>query len=103
MLAAGKKIKKQHGVPRMHVKKGDTVIVVAGNDKGTKGEVLRVSLSRNRVLVEGVNLRWKNKPKSQQNPQGERVQEECMVHASNVMRLDPATGKGTRKRAEKKA
>jgi large subunit ribosomal protein L24 len=82
----------------MHVRKGDTVIVIAGNDKGATGEVSQVLVKQNRVIVEGVNLRWKNKRPTQQSPQGERVQEECPIHASNVMRYDPETKKGTRKR-----
>lgn len=82
----------------MKLRTGDNVIVIAGNDKGTTGEVRQVLRKHNRVIVEGVNLRWKNRKPTQQNPQGERVQEECSIHASNVMLLDPATGKGTRKR-----
>ena len=97
---AGSKTKR---APKMHVKKGQMVQVISGNDKGSTGEVLSVDRGGNRVLVQGVNLRWKNRPKTQQNPEGERVQEECTIHASNVMLLDPATGKGTRKRAEKKS
>jgi large subunit ribosomal protein L24 len=81
----------------MHVRKGDTVIVIAGNDKGRTGEIQRVLSKRNRVFVEGVNLRWKHKRPTQESPKGERVQEECSIHASNVMRVDPATGKGTRR------
>ena len=82
----------------MHIRKGDTVIVIAGNDKGSTGEVSRVINKTNRVIVEGINLRWKNHKPTQQQPQGERVQQECSIHSSNVMLLDPATGKGTRKR-----
>ena len=83
----------------MHVKKGDTVIVIAGNDKGKVGEIQRVLRATGRVLVGGVNLRWKHKRPTQQKPKGERVQEECSLHHSNVMHYDPATKKGTRKRA----
>jgi large subunit ribosomal protein L24 len=86
-----------------HVKRGDTVIVIAGNDKGKTGEVKRVLADKKRVIVDGVNLRWKHKKATQQNPKGERVQEECPVHASNVMLLDPETGKGTRKRKNTEA
>lgn len=86
----------------MHVRKGDMVIVVAGNDKGRTGEVQSVIRERNRVVVEGVNVRWKHKKATQQNPQGERVQLECAIHASNVMHLDPQTGKGVRRRPTQK-
>ncbi len=87
----------------MHVRKGDQVIIVSGNNKGTVGEVQDVLRLKNRVVVEGVNLRWKHRKPSQQNPQGERVQIECPIHASNVMLLDPKTGKGTRKRPSKES
>ncbi len=82
----------------MHVRKGETVVVMAGNDKGRTGEVKVVQRKQNRVIVDGVNLRWKHKRPTQEHPKGERVQEECSIHASNVMPIDPATGKGTRKR-----
>ena len=82
----------------MKVKKGDQVIVISGNDKGRSGEVRRVITKQGRVLVEGINMRWKHKRGTQQSPKGERVQEACSIHASNVMLLDPETGKGTRKR-----
>ncbi len=87
----------------LKVKKGDVVIVIAGNDRGKTGEVKIVDAKRNRVLVDGVNMRWCNKKPTQQNPKGERVQEERSVHASNVMLLDPETGKGTRKRKKQEA
>jgi len=85
----------------MHVNTGDQVIVIAGNNKGRTGTVLEVLRQRNRVVVEGVNMRTKHQKPNQQNPQGERIQQECAVHASNVMLLDPETGKGTRKRPKK--
>jgi len=83
---------------KMKIKKGDNVIVIAGNDKGKTGEVQSVLRERDRVIVEGINMRWKHKKPTQQSPQGERFQTECSIHISNVMLLDPATGKGTRKR-----
>ena len=82
----------------MHVRKGDSVIVITGNDKGRTGSVLAVMPARTRVVVEGVNMRWKHRRPTQQAPKGERVQIECPIHASNVMLVDPKTGKGTRKR-----
>ena len=81
----------------MKVKKGDMVVVITGNDKGRTGEVRQVLRKQNRVLVDGVNLRWITKKPTQQNPKGERLQQERPIHASNVMLLDPDTGKGTRK------
>ena len=82
----------------MHVRKGDSVIVIAGNDRGKVGEVLSVQRESGRVLVAGVNLRWKHKRPTQQKPKGERIQEACSIHHSNVMLYDSATKKGTRKR-----
>ena len=83
----------------MHVKKGDQVVIIAGNDKGKVGEIQTVLRERGRVIVGGVNLRWKHKKATQQKPKGERVQEECSIHHSNVLRWDPEAKKGTRKRA----
>ena len=82
----------------MKLRKGDDVIVIAGNDKGHTGAVVSVDRQRNRVLISGVNLRTKHKKPTQQTPQGERIKEEVPIHASNVMLVDPSTGKGTRKR-----
>jgi large subunit ribosomal protein L24 len=82
----------------MHVKKGDSVIVIAGNDKGKVGEVTQVLHRNGRVLVAGVNMRWRHKKPTQQSPKGERVQEECSIHHSNVMLYDAQSKKGTRKR-----
>jgi large subunit ribosomal protein L24 len=82
----------------MKIRKGDQVLVIAGNDKGKVGEIKGVVTATGRVLVTGVNLRWKHKKPTQQKPKGERVQEECSIHHSNVMLYDPATKKGTRKR-----
>ena len=83
----------------MKLKRGDQVVVIAGNDKGATGEVLLVDREADRVIVDGVNMRWKHKKSTDpQNPKGERVQEACSIHSSNVMLVDPSTGKGTRKR-----
>jgi len=82
----------------MHVKKGDTVIVISGNDRGKVGEIQSVRRESGRLIVAGVNLRWKHKRATQQRPKGERIQEACSIHHSNVMLYDPATKKGTRKR-----
>ncbi len=82
----------------MHVRKGDTVAVISGNDKGKRGTVRAVLIDKNRVIVEGVNLRWKHRKPSQKNPKGERVQNEAPIHASNVMFVDPKSGEPTRHR-----
>ncbi len=82
----------------MHVKRGDQVIVISGNDKGSTGEVMEVQRSANRVIVSGVNIRTKHEKPTQESPQGNRVEREFPIHASNVQLLDAKTGKGTRKR-----
>lgn len=81
----------------MKVKKGDTVLVISGNDKGKTGQIKEVLREKGRVVVDGVNLRWKHRKPTQKNPKGERVQVEVAIHASNVMHIDPKSGKGTRK------
>ena len=80
------------------IRKNDSVIVTTGRDRGKRGRVLRVIPEKQRVIVEGVNLRWKHKKPTQQKPKGERIQEECSIHHSNVMLYDPQTKKGIRKR-----
>src|SRR5437660_12023922 len=81
-----------------HIKRGDTVVVIAGSDKGKTGKVLRVLTDKNRVVVEGVNRVWKHVRPSQRTPQGGRIQKNAPIHLSNVMPLDPSTGRGTRVR-----
>ncbi len=84
----------------MHVRKGDTVVLISGNDKGHVGEIKRVYRESNRVLVDGANVRWKHKRGTEKNPKGERVQQELPIHVSNVMFYDAAAGKGVRKRPQ---
>jgi large subunit ribosomal protein L24 len=85
---------------KLHIRKGDQVVVIAGNSKNKTEPktVLSVFREDNRVLVEGVNLRTKHKKATQENPKGERVQEECPIHVSNVMLWDPSQNKAVRKR-----
>lgn len=86
---------------RMHVKKGDKVIVTAGADKSSEvHEVLSVDATAGRVIVQGVNMRWKHMRRSQANPQGNRVQREFPIDASNVMLFSEKAGKGVRTRIE---
>ena len=84
----------------MHVRTGDTVVVIAGNDKGKVGEIQSVDRARERVIVDGVNVRTKHRKPSSQNPKGERVEQACSIHASNVMHWDAKAKKGVRKRPE---
>ena len=86
----------------MRVKKGDTVVVIAGKDKGKKGTVVKVMPKANRVVVEGVNVITKHQKPNAINPQCGIVNKEASIHISNGMPLDPETGKGTRVRFEMK-
>ena len=80
----------------MHVKKGDKVVVISGKDKGKQGTILAAYPKKNRVLVEGVNIVKKHSKPSQANPQGGILSQEAAIHVSNVMPLDPKSGKPTR-------
>jgi large subunit ribosomal protein L24 len=83
-----------------HVRKGDSVIVTAGNDRGTIGEILRVIPKEDRVVVAGVNIRTKHVKPTQQNPQGGLLRQEMPIHISNV---SPAVdGKASRVRFDTK-
>ena len=66
------------------LKKGDEVVVIAGDHKGSKGKILEVIRTKNRVLVEGVNLVKKHERKTQDNPQGSIIEREASIHLSNV-------------------
>jgi len=80
----------------MHVKKGDKVVVISGKDKGKQGTILEAYPKQNRVLVEGINIVKKHSKPSQINPQGGIISKEAAIHVSNVMPLDPKSGKPTR-------
>lgn len=69
----------------MHVKKGDTVVVIAGKDKGKKGKVLTAIPKKDRVIVEGVNMLTKHKRPNAQLQQGGIIHQEGPIHVSNVM------------------
>ena len=77
----------------MHVKKGDNVVVISGKDKGKQGTILEAYPKKNRVLVEGVNIVKKHSKPSQVNPQGGIISREAAIHVSNVMPLDPKSGR----------
>ena len=80
---------------KLKIKKGDTVVVTTGKDKGNTGEVLRVLREEDRVIVSGINVKTKHKKPSQMGPGGlEKV--EASIHISNVAIADPKTGKASR-------
>ena len=80
----------------MKLRKGDEVRVVGGEDRGKTGKILKVFRDKNRVTVEGVNFIRRHTRPSQSNPQGGIVEREAPVHASNVMVVDPRSGRPTR-------
>ena len=81
---------------KLHIKKGDTVVVISGNSKGQSGKVLEVVREDERAIVEGVNLVSKHTKPNSKSPQGGIIKQEATIHVSNLMLKDPKTGKPTR-------
>jgi len=81
---------------KLHIKKGDTVVVITGENKGQKGRVLEVIKKTNRAIVEGVNLMKKHTKPNTKSPQGGIIEQESPIHISNLMLVDPKTGEPTR-------
>ena len=79
-----------------HVKKGDRVMVMAGDDRGKTGDVLNVDIRAGKVLVQGINRVFKHLHPSRQHPQGGRIQKEMPIAISNVLPVDPKTNQPTR-------
>lgn len=82
--------------PKLNIRKGDTVKVIAGDDKGKEGKVLEVLLEKKRALVEGVNIVTKHTKPSAGKPEGGIKKVEASIHISNLQLVDPASGKLTR-------
>ncbi|MCE8164511.1 50S ribosomal protein L24 [Porphyromonas gingivalis] len=81
---------------KLHIKKGDTVMVISGEDKGHSGRVLEVLVKEQRAIVEGLNMIKKHAKPSAKNPQGGIISMEAPIHISNLNVVDPKTGKATR-------
>lgn len=81
---------------KLKIKKGDSVTVIAGKDKGKKGTVLKVMPQEMKLVIEGLNLAVKHVKPSQANPQGGRITKEMPIHYSNVQVLDPKADMPTR-------
>ena len=81
---------------KLHIKKGDTVYVNAGNDKGKTGKVLSVDPSKDRAIVEGINMVSKSTKPNPKQPQGGIIKQEAPIHVSNLNLIDPKSGKPTR-------
>ena len=84
---------------KSQIRRGDRVKVIRGNDKGSEGTVIRVEPDKNRVVVQGVNVRKRHRKPSATVPEGGIVEFEAPIHASNVMLLDPKSGEPTRVKA----
>ena len=81
---------------KLHIKKGDSVKVIAGDSKNQEGKVLSIDRAKNRAFVEGVNLVSKHTKPNAKSPQGGIVKQEASVHISNLMLIEAGTGKPTR-------
>lgn len=81
---------------KLKIKKNDTVVVLAGDDKGKTGKVQKVFIEKQRAIVEGVNMVTRSTKPSAKNPQGGFVKEEAPIHISNLSLIDPKSGKPTR-------
>ncbi len=81
---------------KLHIKKGDTVKVLAGESKGKTGKVLEVLVEKERAIVEGINIISKHAKPSAKNPQGGIEKKEAPIHISNLNVVDAKTGKATR-------
>ena len=82
--------------PKLHIKKDDNVQVIAGEDKGVKGRVLKVLPDKYRAIVEGVNMVYKHKKPTSENAEGNIIEVEAPIHLSNLQVICPETGKPTR-------
>ena len=81
---------------KIHIKKGDTVYVNAGNDKGKTGKVLEVIVDKDRAIVEGINMVSKHTKPNSKQPQGGIIKQEASIHISNLNLIDPKSQKPTR-------
>jgi len=88
--------RKKNKQPKLKVRKGDLVKVIAGDSKGKEGKILEVIAATNRVLVEGANMVSKHTKPNATSPNGGIVKQEAALHISNVMLIDPKSGKPTR-------
>jgi len=81
---------------KFHIKKGDTVVVISGEDKGQKGKVLEVFKQKERAIVEGINMVKKHTKPNSAYPQGGIIEQEAPIHISNLLVADPKSGKPTK-------
>ncbi len=88
--------RKYNNQPKLHIRKGDQVNVIAGDDKGKTGKVMEIIRDKNRAVIEGINMVTKHQKPSAGKPEGGIKKIEGTVHISNLMLLDPASGTAIR-------
>jgi len=88
--------RKSNKQPKLHIRQGDTVKVLSGNDRGKQGRVLQVFPKTRKAIVEGINLKTKHQKPSAENPEGGINKQEAPLYVSKLMLVDPATGEATR-------
>lgn len=88
--------RKKNKQPKLHLKTGDNVLVIAGDEKGKSGKVLSIDMDKHRAIVEGLNKVKKHIKPSAQTPEGGIVQKEATIHISNLMVINPETSKAAR-------
>ena len=81
---------------KLHVKKGDNVKVITGEDKGKEGRILAILVKKNKAIVEGLNMVSKHTKPNAANQQGGIIKQEAPIHLSNLMLLDPSSGEQTK-------
>lgn len=81
---------------KLHVKKGDKVVVISGNNKGSQGTISKVSVKNATAIVEGINMVKRHTKPSAQNPNGGIVEKEAPLHVSKLMLIEPKSGKASR-------
>ena len=81
---------------KLHVKKGDNVIVISGEDKGHKGRILEVDVKNRKAIVEGANIISKHTKPNAEHPNGGIIKKEAFMHISKLMQIDPKSGTKTR-------
>lgn len=88
--------RKKNKQPKLHIKTGDLVLIIAGDEKGKQGTVSKIDFEKKRAFVEGRNMVKKHLKPSASTPQGSIEEKEASIHISNLMVIDPATGKPSR-------
>lgn len=89
-------MEKKNKTRKVHVRKGDTVIVIAGDSKGKEGKITKVLVSENKAIVEGLNMVKRHLKPTATKPQGSIVEKEAPIHVSNLQLKDPKNGKPTK-------